>query len=293
VRAQEGVEQGEAVLAEAAAAYREALGERLVAAYALGSLAHGGFSPLVSDVDLGLLLSDPIDRSDDETIQRVVDAMRQRGSALHRRLSVFWGTASTLQGRSSGGRFPPLDRLDLLEHGRLLFGVDTRQDLARPGSGELLVVGAEFALDFLGGGRATPRTTSPGLGSMSPGDDNVTAEIRNPALLVSRGPRRLTKIVLFPVRFLFTAATGKVGTNELAVEHYLADKQAAAPELVRAALGWRHEPADNDEAATELLRRQLISLYLQYIDDHTVRLAAVGRSDLAAAFKRWHERLVT
>ena len=41
------VAQGQAVLAEAAIAYRQAFGKRLVAAYALGSLAHGGFSPLV------------------------------------------------------------------------------------------------------------------------------------------------------------------------------------------------------------------------------------------------------
>jgi hypothetical protein len=33
---------------------------RLIAGYALGSLAHGGFSPLVSDVDLGLILEDPV-----------------------------------------------------------------------------------------------------------------------------------------------------------------------------------------------------------------------------------------
>jgi hypothetical protein len=33
--------------------------DRLLAAYALGSLAHGGFSPLVSDVDFGLVLERP------------------------------------------------------------------------------------------------------------------------------------------------------------------------------------------------------------------------------------------
>jgi hypothetical protein len=47
---------GEDVLARAVAAYEAALGSRLIAGYALGSLAHGGFSPLVSDVDLGLVL---------------------------------------------------------------------------------------------------------------------------------------------------------------------------------------------------------------------------------------------
>jgi hypothetical protein len=51
--------EGERVLADAVEAYRVALGGRLMAAYALGSLAHGGFSELVSDIDLGLIISDP------------------------------------------------------------------------------------------------------------------------------------------------------------------------------------------------------------------------------------------
>ena len=45
-------EQGRAILADAVDAYQAAFAKRLVAAYALGSLAHGGFSPHVSDVDL-------------------------------------------------------------------------------------------------------------------------------------------------------------------------------------------------------------------------------------------------
>src|SRR5580693_4588265 len=122
----DGAERGEAVLAQALAAYQVALGSRLIAAYALGSLAHGGFSPLVSDVDLGLILADPYRMKDRLTVRAVSKAARAGGSALHERLSVFWGTPSTLQGRSSHGRFPPLDRLDLLEHGRLLAGTEAR-----------------------------------------------------------------------------------------------------------------------------------------------------------------------
>jgi hypothetical protein len=41
-----GSATGEDVLADAVRAGRESLGGRLLAAYALGSLAHGGFSPL-------------------------------------------------------------------------------------------------------------------------------------------------------------------------------------------------------------------------------------------------------
>jgi len=96
--------QGEAVLNEALAAFRQALGSRLVAGYALGSLAHGGFSPLVSDVDLGLILADPPRLTDRLTIRRVAGGVRAGGSALHRRLSVFWGTPATLAGQARGGR---------------------------------------------------------------------------------------------------------------------------------------------------------------------------------------------
>src|SRR5690242_9058383 len=55
---------GDDVLVDAVRVAGERLGARLLAAYALGSLAHGGFSPLVSDVDLALVLADPIQASD-------------------------------------------------------------------------------------------------------------------------------------------------------------------------------------------------------------------------------------
>jgi hypothetical protein len=283
-------DQGEAVLTHAVAAYAAALGSRLVAGYALGSLAHGGFSPLVSDVDLGLILADPPRASDRLTIRRVAGAVKAGGPAGSERLSVFWGTPSTLAGEVRGGRFPPLDRLDLLDYGRLLTGRDARDRVARPGRAELLVAGAEFALGSLGGPRSLPdrlREWSRGR----PGHDYATGEIRDPALLVSRGPRRLTKIVLFPVRFLFTAETGRVGTNGLAAEHYLARADAPAAELVTEALAWRERPPADPGAAAALADRELIPLYLQFIDDHVARLAAAGRGDLAARFRRWRARL--
>src|SRR6516165_4010467 len=112
---QAGTQLGEAVLARAVSAYRAALGSRLIAGYALGSLAHGGFSPLVSDIDLGLILHDPLRANDRLTIRKVARSVRAGGSAADERLSVFWGTPATLQGHGRGGRFPPLDRLDLLD----------------------------------------------------------------------------------------------------------------------------------------------------------------------------------
>ena len=213
---------GERVLAEAVEAYRVALGDRLLAAYALGSLAHGGFSELVSDVDLGLIVGDPPPPADDSTIELIAAAEKSKGSVLHERLSVFWGTPATLRGELDGGRFPALDRLDLIENGRLLAGTDdARAGLPRPGVRELVVTGAEFALDYLAG---NPRAAEgPDRGSTSPrhAREDAIGEIRRPELLVAHGARRLTKLVLFPVRFLYTAATGQVGTNDAAAARYL------------------------------------------------------------------------
>jgi hypothetical protein len=281
---------GEAVLARAVSAYRAALGSRLIAGYALGSLAHGGFSALVSDVDLGLILHDPVTMKDRVTVRAVARSVKAGGSPLDQRLSVFWGTPATLAGQRRGGRFPPLDRLDLLEYGRLLTGQDLRSVVARPDQAELLVAGAEFALGYLGGTAKLPDRLRSWARLRRP-DDTVLNEIRTPSRLVSRGPRRLTKIVLFPVRFLFTAETGQVGTNTLATEHYLASANPAAAALVSAALAWRLEPPAADEA-TALLSRELIPLYIQYIDDHIARLRATDRYRLAVRFQRWRTRLL-
>ena len=284
--------EGETVLGEAVAAYRGALGDRLLAAYALGSLAHGGFSELVSDVDLGLIVEDPLQPDDQERIEAVADAEKAKGSELQSRLSVFWGTPSTLRGDQVGGRFPPLDRLDLLESGRLLAGSDAaRSTLTPPTSRELIVTGAEFALDYLAGVRSGV-SQGVSLGSMRPAGNDAVEEIRTPASLVGRGVRRVTKLVLFPVRFLYTAATGRVGTNDAAVDYYLESSEAPSPELVTAARNWRTGAPFDERSAIDLLGRELVPLYVHYIDDHINRLGALDRDDLAKAFGDWRTRLI-
>jgi len=265
-------EQGSAVLTDAVEAYESTFAERLAAAYALGSLAHGGFSPHVSDVDLGLVISDPLLPSDHDAVQAVADNVRRGRSALHDRLSVFWGTPSTLGGQVVGGRFPPLDRLDLLEHGRLLTGEDVREVLSRPTYRELVVSGAEFALHYLSG-------------------DGAVEEIRLPDLLVTQGVRTLTRLVLMPVRLLFTAQTARVGANAVSVATYLADDSAPGRELVAAAHEWRTAPPTETSTAVTLLRAGMVPLYLRFIDDHAGRLTRLGHPDLAQAFERWRERL--
>src|SRR5437868_15092613 len=87
---------GEAVLDLAVTRAASAFGPRLEAAYALGSLAHDGFSSLVSDVDLGLILSDPLTEQDAAVIGTVSTQVRETGGPLTDRLSVFWGSRKSL-----------------------------------------------------------------------------------------------------------------------------------------------------------------------------------------------------
>jgi predicted nucleotidyltransferase len=259
--------RGRAVLAAAIEAARGRLGPRLVAAYALGSLAHGGFSPLVSDVDLGLVVADPLDPADGAEIA----ALREDVASvdpLAARLSVFWGSPTSL----AAGRWPALDRADLVEHGVLLHGTDVRHVTAVPTRLELLVETARLACDVL----ARPEHER---------------EIVDPAFAVAGGPRVASKAALFPVRFLWTSRDGGVGDARAAAAHYLAgDPPPPHARLVRAALGWRDAWA-GDMKEKERLLAAATSLYREFAADYAARLAPAGHAELAGALVAWADRL--
>lgn len=260
------------IAAEAAQAYRETFGERLIGAYVLGSLSYGGYSAAVSDIDLALVLTE-VQEGDRPAVAAATEKLRER-SPLHRKLSVFWASLPALRAGEDDGRFPALDRLQLAEHGRVLLGADVTSEVARPAAGELLLESARFAIAVL----AT---------------DEVTAEFRTPRRLLA-DKVWFTKAVFFPVRFLYSAttATGRAATNDEALEWYLAQPQAPSKSLVR--LGARvregHSP-DADEARSELAAG-LVPLYRYYIDAEVRRLRDVdGPEDLVAALTGWRERL--
>jgi hypothetical protein len=262
---------GERVLDAATQVAAERFGPRLVAAYALGSLAHGGFNPLVSDVDLALLFEGTPVESDAANIAGIKQVLVDMELPLADRLSTFWGYRGTIGQAGSAGRFPPLDVLDLVLHGRLLAGRDSRDGIERPTHAELVVGGVRFALETLRS------------------DQDVRA-LRKPELLYEAGVRRLTKRILFPVRFLFTARTGRMGRVELAAEHYLASGGGASA-LVREAMQWRRDPPDDRDHVLPLLSSQLVPLYRELIDDHVARMEELGQAPLATGLRKWGEEL--
>jgi hypothetical protein len=235
-----------------------------------------------------VVLGDPLRGEDAAVIDSIVRRIRGSGAPLDARLSVFWGTPATLRGELEGGRFPALDRLDLVDHGRLIAGNDdARRGLARPSRAELLRAGAKFALERLAGQASDSDPTSEGdLRSAGPVD-----ELMRPELLLAGGVRKVTKTVLFPVRFLFTARTGRVGANDEAVESYLAENGVPSQSLVAAAHAWRQGPPGWEAQAAELLPKQVTPLYRHYLEDHIVRLERLGEHELARGFQDWRQRL--
>jgi hypothetical protein len=214
-----------------------ALGARLISAYAIGSLAHGGFAPEVSDIDI-MVMVDRCDESIPPRIEAVVTSTREElGPGLADRLSIFYGDWESFGAPAEAARLGAIDRLDVIQHGVLMHGVDRRaHDGVRPTRDELVAETAAFLPTW-------------------------EAQRRDPDELIAAGARVLTKQVLFPVRFLYTHATGRAGANQDAVAWYCDQGRPHAP-LAQAALGWRTEAIDAT-AARALLERHLDGLYAE------------------------------
>lgn len=261
---------GEAVLERAVISARTAFGRRLAAAYAVGSLAHGGFCVAASDIDLALVLNAPWAREDSDRVASLVGRVRASGVPLAERLSVFWGVLEP--DGLGGGRLPAVDRLDLVESGRLLAGIDARDRISRPSRRRLDIESAQFALDRLGSAAHT-------------------ADLLRPSRLAERGAIAATKAVLFPVRLLYTLDTGRPGFNDLAADTYLARASGARRELVASAVAVRHGQAEMQDLAGERLAQALVPLHIELAEALHRRMAEHGESALADEVALWHHDL--
>lgn len=266
-------EDGERVLLHAVGLARNLWGDHLVAAYAIGSLAHGGFSVHASDVDVGFILNRPLVEKDAGTVVKLSNEVKGSGAPLADRLSVFWGSLDTLSGAAVGGRFPPVDLIDLKQHGRLLAGKDVRAQVRTPTVNELTVASAVFALK-------------------SPLLAEAVAHFENPAGLANANIKKLTKTVLYPVRFLYTARTGQTGMNHKAIEHFLAAEAGPAADIARSAYEWRMcPPAPGHASVVQAIQNGLRPLYRAFIDDYEQRLRGYGELQLAQAYGEWRRRV--
>jgi hypothetical protein len=218
-----GTEEGWRVIDAAARSARAHLGSALLSAYAIGSLAHGGFTVAVSDVDIALLTGEAADRPMRGVVKAIAADVADTGVALGGRLSVFHAPWDRFTNPPQEARFPPIDRYDLVRYGILVDGDDLRDRYAAmPSADEIRAQAVESAL-----GRVTREQLGSELRRLGDGGMRV---------------HDATKLVLWPVRLQHVCDTGEATGNRAAVDHYLGIPDARHRSLAADALAWRSLP---------------------------------------------------
>jgi hypothetical protein len=253
----------EQVMADTVQAAQAVLGSEIEAIFVLGSLAHGGFAPLVSDVDVAIVVG-VTGLGTAEQMACVQSLVVEQGSSpLSERLSVFWADWHTVRtGEGAHSRLGPVDRLDLLDSGRLLLGSDQREPSVRPSHQELVVTSADHILNKF--------------------TDAYLDELRDTRALLAGGPRAITKAILFPVRFIYTLRTGRIGLNEDSARWYAAEGLPGSA-LALEALEWRNDGIADAELASQMLGAELDAIHGECFAGYAKELEDLGEASRAAA----------
>jgi len=256
----------EQVIADTVQAAQAVLGSEIEAIFTLGSLAHGGFAPLVSDVDVAIIVgaTTPDTAAQMARVQTLV--VDNASSPLSERLSVFWADWQTVRtGEGAHSRLGPVDRLDLLDSGRLLLGSDLREPSARPSHEELVVMSADHILNKF--------------------TDAYMERLRDTQALLAGGPRAVTKAILFPVRFVYTLRTGRIGLNDTSARWYAAEDLPGGA-LALEALEWRNDGIADAELASEMLGAELEAIHGECFAGYETELEDLGEANRAAALAK-------
>jgi hypothetical protein len=204
------------------------LGTELLGAYVIGSAAHAGFNWRYSDLDIALVTAAGLS-------PQMHDRMRSEAVALSAdwgpKVSVFWTDR-----HFSLGRFPPLDRIDYLDHAVVLM----ERECIRPPRPTLKDVrqylrGAPFA-------------------NWADGARNFAAAER----LEPKDRKAYLRTLLYPGRFYYSWITGLMSSNDDAVA-FVNERPPARlnVDLIARALECRQTAADPD--ALFSARRTLLS----------------------------------
>ncbi len=252
---------------------QEILGDRCMSVYVMGSLARGGFSEVTSDIDMGIILSGKPQEDDSSTIDKIQTNVVKNHPQIKNIVSIFWGTIESINGVVDAGRYPPFDRLDLIDHALLLSGADVRDQLIRPTKKELEIASAEFSIDYLG-------------------NKERVNEFLNCELITNKGAVYVTKTILFPARFIYLEKTGEIAGNDVSYQYYIDNFSGSDAELVDSGYQWRlNSLPENLDSVTEKIDKGLAKLYQNFIDTYIERMASYGEDELKSKLIQWKKNI--
>ena len=197
--------------------WQDELGAPLLGVYLIGSLAHGGFNRRYSDVDLAVLTAAGLSQEQFDGLKSAAVAQSEDWGP---KVSIFWSDR-----RFALGRFPPLDRIDYLDHAVALMERE-RLRPPRPTMDEIrqYLRGATFAT-WVDQARSFAGTQT----------------------LEPKAHKMYLRTLLYPGRFCYSWVTGRIGSNEDAVA-FLNQRSLAGLDvsLIARALECREAAADPD-----------------------------------------------
>lgn len=200
----------------------DALGADLLGGYLIGSLAHSGFSRRYSDIDIAVVTSAGLSS---QTLDRMRTDAVSMSADFGPKVSLFWTDRAL-----SLGRFPPLDRIDYLDHGIPVIELE-RVRPPRPRLDEVrdYLRGAPFA------SWAERARTFAAAKALEPKDRKA-----------------FLRALLYPARFCYSWITGHVASNEGAVS-FLREAHAAGLDIgsISRALQCRQSASDPDHLFPE------------------------------------------
>ena len=197
--------------------WRETLGAELLGVYLIGSLAHAGFNRRYSDIDMAIVTEAGLS-------QDALDGLKNEAVALSgdwgSKVSIFWADR-----HFSLGRFPPLDRVDYLDHSVTLMEREpsrpprpTLEEIRQYLRGPIFATWVDRARSFAG------------------------AETLEP-----KDHKMYLRTILYPGRFCFSWMTGCISSNDDAVMFLSASPVPGLDfDLIARALRCREAAADAD-----------------------------------------------
>lgn len=240
---------------------------RIESLFKFGSLGDRGDFSLCSDVDVVLML-DKVAEGDAAQVKVLWDEIMNSGLPFADRFSLYWSSYRQEDFSQGKGRFPALDRLDLLLHAVLIEGKDRRAELEAPNHEDLIIESAKFILSFM------------------LAEEKADELTKCPENIMKKGARYFTKFVLFPVRLIFTLDNPNViGSNKDAVEYFhrswSKDLPMQVKDLVNAAYVLRNsEPNVPVKLDEDVVSDGLSCLYQYCIMRYSDAVLDLGKIDL-------------